>query len=422
MNKLPEEVVLNILGFLEVPDIVRLQRVSSRYLTLGRDSTLWKTACFNHSRAEAMRRRQYLLGQQDARIAELRNAVTALPGADLTAWEVSQLRGSTHPRASSDPESAAKVQRARALANWEPGYPEEQLDYYEEFIHRHAEVNVGWLDLPKSRTTDKEEFREATGTGTLNDVDGNVEHLVAPLDDGSICVWDVSRRSTTRRGGAGRLLSQTRPGFLTGLSPDATADSHIMMTETGAVECVSVDSSLQKGYFAVQDLLHEVDLHTLQLSSTKRYPWPITALSEAQSNTPITIGTNWTIHLHDPRDPAFGEHQDTPGGELIGGQGVRDVGAHGVRDLAGLRIDPAAGLQVRAVLAHAQVDRVRDLQRVQRPGIDLAEVVDDGLEAVVGLVLAAEVEPLQPLRAVLLPVPGRIWPSPRLKPKPGLWY
>ncbi|KAK3061205.1 hypothetical protein LTR53_019852, partial [Teratosphaeriaceae sp. CCFEE 6253] len=127
------------------------------------------------------------------------------------------------------------IQRARALANWEPGYPDERLDYYDEYIHRHAQINVAWLDLPKSLTSDKEELREATGSGTLNSINGDVSHLVAPLDDGSICIWDVHSRSTSTTGGRGKLIAQSRSGLLTGLSPDATADSRIRMTETGAV-------------------------------------------------------------------------------------------------------------------------------------------------------------------------------------------
>ncbi|KAK3109409.1 hypothetical protein LTR53_017369 [Teratosphaeriaceae sp. CCFEE 6253] len=319
MDRLPEEVVLQILGFLQIPDIVHLQSISRRYLTLGRDSTLWRTECFEGSRAESLRRRNFLLGKQDARIAELRNAVTALPGPDLTAWDVAQLRGSSQPRASDDPRAEARIQRARALANWEPGYPNERLDYYDEYIHRHAQINVAWLDLPKSRTSDKEKLREATGSGTLNSVDGDVSHLVAPLDDGSICIWDVHDRSTSTAGGRGKLIAQSRSGLLTGLSPDATADSRIRMTETGAVECVSIDDTGRKGYFAVQNLLQEVDLETLELVSTKRYPFPITALSEASDATPVTVGTNWTIHLHDPRDPAFTGRQSSTHGELIAG-------------------------------------------------------------------------------------------------------
>jgi len=91
------------------------------------------------------------------------------------------------------------------------------------------------------------------------------------------------------------------------------------MTETGAVECVAVDNHAEKGYFAVQSLLHEIDLNTLQLTSTKQYPWPITALSEASDGIPVTVGTNWTVHLHDPRDSASATADRTGKGELIGG-------------------------------------------------------------------------------------------------------
>ncbi|KAI6893555.1 hypothetical protein KC318_g12514 [Hortaea werneckii] len=325
MDRLPEEVILHIITYLTFPENLALQAVSSRFLTLARDDTIWKQETFTHSRAEALRRRQQLLDAQDARLAELRNAVTALPGSDLTAWDVSQLRGSPQPRAASDPHAEAKAQRQRAFANWEPAFPDERLDYYDEFIRRHAPISVGWLDLPKAqRNADREEVREATGIGTLHDVDsGNVRNVVAPLDDGSICIWDVSRRSTVAYGGGGKLLGQSTPGLLTGQPPTATAESHNIMTETGAVECVSIDNDAKKGYFAVQSLLHEVDLSTLQLTSTKQYPFPITALSKCEPNVPLTVGTNWTIHLHDPRDPAFstGSGQDPSGdrAELIGG-------------------------------------------------------------------------------------------------------
>ena len=87
----------------------------------------------------------------------------------------------------------------------------------------------------------------------------------------------------------------------------------------GAVECVAIHNAARKGYFGVQSLVHEIDLNTLQITSTKQYPWPITAMSEAKDKTPITIGTNLTIHLHDPRDSAFAASQSQSSGELIGG-------------------------------------------------------------------------------------------------------
>lgn len=320
MDRLPEEVILHILSFLDPQDIVRFQHVSKGFLILGRDNTLWKTETFNHSRAEALRRRQQLLNAQDSRLAELRNAVSALPGTDLTAWDVSQLRGSQQPLASADPDAEARRLRNRAFANWEPGYPEENLDYYEEFIHRHASMNIGWLTLPKAQASEKESQLEATGLSTITDHQSNcVQHAVSPLEDGSICVWDLATRSTSTYGGGGQLVGRSKQGLLTGQPPDAALESRMMMTETGAVECVAVDSASQKGYFAVRNLLQEVDLATLQLVSSNEYPWPITTLSEATPGTPVTVGTNMTIHLHDPRDPAFAASGNFSSGELIGG-------------------------------------------------------------------------------------------------------
>lgn len=320
MDYLPDEVVLHIFSFLDVTNIVHFQATAQRYLTLGRDNALWKIETFNHSRAEALRRRQRLLDAQDSRLTELRNAVSALPGGNLTAWDVAQLRGSAQPRASNDPEADARKLRSRAFANWEPGYPDEELDYYEEFIHRHAPISIGWLSLPAAHISDKDTQLEATGVSTI--IDGQTkrqDRVVAPLDDGSICIWDVSARSTSNAGGGGRLVVQSKRGLLTGQPPESTSANHIIMTEIGAVECVAIDSNSQRGFFAVQSQLHEVDLATLQLVSTKQYPWPITALSEATPQTPVTIGTNLTVHLHDPRDQAFAATDNSSGGELIGG-------------------------------------------------------------------------------------------------------
>lgn len=320
MERLPEEVILHILSYLDFTDNVSMHAVSHRYLTLSRDDALWKIECFDRSQAESLRRRQQLRNAQDSRLAELRNAVSALPGADLTAWDVSQLRGSAQPRASSDPNSEAKTLRQRAQANWEPAYPGEQLDYYEEFIHRHAPVQLDYLPSPKAPGLDKEAQTTATGVGLLDAGYGS-HHVIAPLDDGSICVWDTSGRTTKTYGGGGKLVGQSRRGLLSGQTSEATSESHTIMTETGAVECVAIDSHAHKGYFAVQSLLHEVDLNTLRLTTTKQYPWPITALSEAKDDTPVTVGTNLTIHLHDPRDSAFAASTTQSGnqGELIGG-------------------------------------------------------------------------------------------------------
>lgn len=273
--------------------------------------------CFENSRSESLRRRQNQISRYDARLAELRNAVTALPGADLTAYDVSQLVGRAHDRASTDPQAEARMQRSRAVANWDPTYPGENIDFYQEYIHRHAHVDMSWLDVPNARSVVKDVSREATGVGLLDH--DHKQHVLAPLDDGSICIWDLSRRLTSTSGGGGKLIAQSKAGLLTGQAPDATSASHGIMTDTGAVECVAVDTTTARASFAVQNWLHEVDVNTFQLISSKQYPWPITALSEAQHGIPITVGTNLTIHLHDPRDQALVSSGPPSSGELIGG-------------------------------------------------------------------------------------------------------
>lgn len=292
---------------MDIIDVARCQLISSRFLNLARDFELWKTLCFEDSRAEAARRRQRLRDAQDSHLNDLVNAISSLTGA------------TGESSSTVDPRDSDRIQRNRALANWEPGYPGEDIDYYEEYIHRHADVNVDWINLPNTGGGDKREVREATGMAILSN--NGSQNIVSPLDDGTVCVWDVTSRSTTRDGGRAKLLDQSSSGLLTGgASPDR---SHTLMTEIGAVECISIDSSASKGYFAVQNMLQEVDLQTLQVSSTKEYPFPITALSSGQPGMPLTVGTNWTVHLHDSRDTSTPSGADDTA-QLIGGS----VNAH----------------------------------------------------------------------------------------------
>lgn len=288
---------------LDVSEIARCQILSSRFLSLARDSGLWKTQCFEHSRAEALRRRQQLSNQHDPHLDTLRDAISNLPTPGSFSNAI-------------NPHHVDRWQRSRALANWEPGFPDERLDYFEEYIHRHADVNVNWIDLPNERGNDRRELREATGVGILSDGGSGSQHMISPLDDGSICIWDVTARSTMGNGGSANLVGQSTSGLLTGRAdPDK---SHIIMTETGAVECVSINNSSRRGYFAVQNALQEVDLETLQVSSTKKYPFPITALSTCEPGMPLTVGTHSTIHLHDSREPTPLSNASASA-ELIGG-------------------------------------------------------------------------------------------------------
>lgn len=178
------------------------------------------------------------------------------------------------------------------------------MNWYQEFVQRHAPQQVSWFQDAGHEDED-EVRREATGAGILYDSDGLASKLIAPLDDGSIKIWDASAHSSS----VGKLVAHSEIGLLSNRGPDLDHDTRLtqsqaIMTETGAIECVSIDSSSEKVFFAVQNTLNEVDLHTLQVISRTPYPFPITALSEATHPTPLTVGTNWTLHLHDTRKPA----------------------------------------------------------------------------------------------------------------------
>jgi hypothetical protein len=282
---------------------VSLQYVSRQFLNLSRDNKLWKQLCFSHSYTERRRRRLEITftsppAEADPRLAELIEAANTL--ADTFDITVHNPRA---PGAEAQLNRNREKRRAALLNNWDPSGLEEKVNWYQEFVQRHAPQQISWFQ-DAGHEEEGESRREATGAGILYDAHGLASKLVAPLDDGSIKIWDADAHSSS----IGKVIAQSDTGLLSDRGPDLDHDTRLtqsqaIMTETGAVECVSVDSTLSKGFFAVQSVLNEVDLNTLQIVSRTPYPFPITALSEAHHSTPLTVGTNWTLHLHDNRKP-----------------------------------------------------------------------------------------------------------------------
>jgi len=101
----------------------------------------------------------------------------------------------------------------------------------------------------------------------------------------------------------GRVVGKTSPGLLSGgyRAGQSREEIKAIMTETGAVESVSIDSDRGRGYFAQNSTLVEVDLATLQVVSQDVFPFPVAALSQSRDSS-LVVGTNWTIHIHDPRN------------------------------------------------------------------------------------------------------------------------
>jgi len=297
MNNLPDEVLLQVLSYLDLKTIFALQRTCRSLLALARDSGFWKLKTYDESRFESDRRRRLMLSGQHESLATLRMAVTQAstrlsPG--LTLDEVESSR-----KLENDVQNTSQHSiRTRALASWDPAFPAEQVDFYQDYIMRHAPTHVDWLSSSSNAP-------DTIGFGAIRGSDKVTRRLLIAQDDGSVQIWDLASH-------AGRVLDSTKPGHL----PVSSTNKD---KETGAVDNVSIDSRQDKAYIAVSDQLHELDLHTLQVTRTQAFPFPITVLSEAQYPLPLTVGTNNTLHLFDPRIEYNQSADSSTRLELIGG-------------------------------------------------------------------------------------------------------
>lgn len=287
LENLPAEVLLNILSFLDPEQLVVIQLVSKHFFRLGRDDKLWKETCFEDSRFEAARRRRELLAAQEEQLVQLRQAVQELPGAfPLSPTE----------SASSNPRHGLLTRlqrRERALANWDSSYPGECTDFYQEYVQRHGRVAVDWLEEPKERAATA--VPEAMGVGTLTSDDGVVRRAVSPLEDGSLCIWEISPDHEPDSQGC--VIARSPPGLLS-MQPGSDGKLKSITNETGAIENVSVDSRQHRAYFAIHDNICQVDLNTLQLIHREPFSFPLSCLSSVDSFEPLTVGTTHTMHLY----------------------------------------------------------------------------------------------------------------------------
>ena len=156
-NQLPDELILHIFSYLDLPSLIHVQRASRRFLHLGRDANIWKQLCFADSRAEAQRKRQLLFPTSTVtELNALRHTINSLSG------------GTNDNATSTDAARISKDARIRALANWDPTYANERIDFYQEYIHRHAPIApINWLRLPLVPLTGSSVAHEATGLGTI---------------------------------------------------------------------------------------------------------------------------------------------------------------------------------------------------------------------------------------------------------------
>lgn len=317
---------------LEARDIVRLYLVSKRLYKITRDNELWKALCFENSHSQYARRHRNLITNvpiptTEPRVFDLRRAASRLPTTHRETGILGTLNGeSPGPQVhsaytiESRPSVSRDGEHARAMANWDPSYLTEDVDWAGEYISRHAPISLDWLQQPIGGITGPGEKREVRGLSLLAGHDEN--KVVAPLDDGSICLWNIGATDAGSGSKSGGIIARSRPGLLSAQDGNSNTPQQPILCDveiegSGAVECVSLDQASNKAYFAIQSILNEVDLNTLQVISHSKYPFPISALSEIAQPVPLTVGTSCTIHIKDFRHSHDAQSLATSGLERL---------------------------------------------------------------------------------------------------------
>jgi hypothetical protein len=107
---------------------------------------------------------------------------------------------------------------------------------------------VNWLQQPRNDESVDHDAMEIRGAGVYNPPgDNETSMVVGPLDDGSICIWDVSGPPGQR----GRIISRSAANTLS-TSGSISDVSRSKMIKTGVTECISVDNHIRRAYIAVQ--------------------------------------------------------------------------------------------------------------------------------------------------------------------------
>jgi hypothetical protein len=223
-----------------------LQHVSKRFLDLGRDDTLWREQCFNSSSfLTNLRRRQQLIASEPTQESRFRDLARALAnGNGLGDSRLFQ------PREEARDLKARSNEKIRIMANWDPSYPEEKVQWYDEYIARNAPISISWLQQPRNRESPEHEYLEVRGMGIYTPPgEEDATLVVGPLDDGSVCLWDISGR----KGRKGSIIARSKSGLISGdPASQIGTGKHSKLISTGVTECVSVDSSRKRAFFAVQ--------------------------------------------------------------------------------------------------------------------------------------------------------------------------
>lgn len=288
--------------------------VSKKIFDLARDNNLWKLHCYEHSWAALQASRPS--GRNSESLLTNETASLSVLGQNSLRDLIQPAVPRPEDGGAEDPRGLSLSERARAAAEWDSSAEGEHVDWYSEYIARHGPLSFSWVQQPlhpKGEGRRREPY-EVKGMGLLKDWSSARENkIVAPLDDGSVCIWDLNHsHSAVSQSGRGRILGMSEPGVLmrnlSGRRERSPSKSPLEFINLG--EGVSIDSFRRRAYLAIGNVLNEVDLETLRVISQQRYPWSIFALSqETDYSVPLTLATTLSLQIHDSRLSAAEEEE-----------------------------------------------------------------------------------------------------------------
>lgn len=98
--------------------------------------------------------------------------------------------------------------------------------------------------MPRNRESAEHEHLEARGMGIYTPRgQSDASMVVAPLDDGSVCLWDISGS----QGRKGSIISRSKSGLVSLVPGTSTGKIGL-----GVTESVSIDSHTNRAYFSIQ--------------------------------------------------------------------------------------------------------------------------------------------------------------------------
>lgn len=135
-------------------------------------------------------------------------------------------------------------------------------------------MTINWLQQPMLRDRSESTDIEVRGVALYrpDDQGPNPQGLetvfaVSPLDDGSVCLWDV----TGVKGPKGAVYAKSLPAILYIDGPGTHNSSRSKRIDSGVTECVSVDSKLHLAFFAVQSRKSRASDWAAQRSASNTY-------------------------------------------------------------------------------------------------------------------------------------------------------